>query len=120
MKGFHNTIDGWRDDRDEGGWKHERSAWKDVLDHYLDKEDLLEEEYDKIIASGHAKGKSPEKVMPAPRLFDDIEVLIALMKSKYPVKVPARHERTIEVIYGFGDASGRDLGSNTQTGKYDK
>ena len=58
--------------------------------------------------------------MPIPRLFDCLEVPSDLMKDKEPVKVPARHEWTIEVVYGFGNALGRGLGSTTQTGKCGK
>ena len=28
LKGFHSTIDGWRDDRDDSGWKEECTMWK--------------------------------------------------------------------------------------------
>ena len=59
LKGFHNTMYGWRDDRDEGGWKEERDAWKHVLDYCLDKEDLIEGEHDKLIASRQIKRKPP-------------------------------------------------------------
>ena len=58
--------------------------------------------------------------MPAPRLFDDLEVLSAIMKNKEPAKVPDRQEWTIEVVHSFGDTSGRGLGSATQTGKDEK
>ena len=61
----------------------------------------------KLIVSRYAKRKLPDKIMPAPRFFDDMEVLSALMEGKDQAKVPARYERTTEVIYGFGDASGR-------------
>ena len=55
--------------------------------------------------------------MPVPRLFNDMEVMSALMEGKDPAKVTARCERNVEVIYGFGDASVRGLGSTTKTGK---
>ena len=70
-----------------------------------------------MIASRQIKRKTPDEIMPVLHLFDDLEVLSALMKDKDPAKVPARHERTIEVAYGFGDASGRSLGSTAQTVK---
>ena len=70
-----------------------------------------------MIASRQIKRKPPYEIKSVPLLFDDLEVLSALMKEKDPSKVPARDERTIEVVCDFGGASGRDLGSTTQTGK---
>ena len=103
LKGFHNTIDGWRYDRDEGRRKEERATWKDVLDCYLDKVNLIEEEFDKLIASRKIKRKSLDEIMPVPRLFDDMEVLIVLMEDKETDKVPDKYEWNIEVVHGFGD-----------------
>ena len=38
------------------------------------------------------------------------------MKDKEQVKVPARHERTVEALCGFADTSGISLGSTTHAG----
>ena len=55
--------------------------------------------------------------LPPTRLFDDLEVLNALMKDKDLGKVPDRYERNVEVLCDFGDVSCRGLGSTTQTGE---
>ena len=37
MRGFHNTLDSWRESRNERGWKERdlESDWKDILSHYV-------------------------------------------------------------------------------------
>ena len=55
--------------------------------------------------------------MTAPRLFNDLGVLNALMKEEKTFKVPARCERAVEFLCGFGDALGRGLGRTTETGR---
>ena len=66
MKGFHDTIDRHRDDRDGDRWKEEGTACEDILDRYLSKEDLSEEEYDTLIVPSQIKKKLTDLIMPAP------------------------------------------------------
>ena len=53
--------------------------------------------------------------MPAPRLFNDVEMLLKLMEHENPAKVPVRFNKVAEVVHGFGDDSGGGLVSMTQS-----
>jgi len=117
LKGFHNSIDGWREGRDIEDWKDEESSWRDVLETYFFEGKISEEEFDAMVDERIGKDVAPKYVMPVPRLFDDLETLSALMEGDSPAKVPARYSKVAEVIYGFGDASGRGLGSTIQSEK---
>ena len=34
-KGFHNTIDSWRDNRDVDGWRSKSGTWNELLYYWL-------------------------------------------------------------------------------------
>ena len=117
LRGFHNTIDSWRDGRDVEGWKSSDvdSGWLDVLNHNLFSGKINQHEFDFLLGSRKASDQPPKYVLPAPRLFDDLEVLQSIFKEELPAKMPIRHSKTAEVYYGFYDASGRGLGSTLQS-----
>ena len=116
LKGLHNSIDGWRDGRNIDGWRTEEGTWEDVLNHYVIEGKLSIEASEKLLMEKEDSITGPKVVMPVPRLFDDVEMLLHLMKCERPAQIPARYSRTVEVIYGFADASGRGLGSTVQMG----
>ena len=86
LKGFHNTIDGWRDNRDEEGWKIEGSTWKRMLDYQLFEYKITEEEHELLAKEKGANYDPLKSVVPVPRLFDDIEMLLKLMEQETPPK----------------------------------
>ena len=53
-------------------------------------------------------------MLPAPRLFDDVEMLVTLFQSDTPASFPMRYTKCVEVFYSFFDASGSGLGSMLQ------
>jgi len=116
LRGFHNSIDGWRDNRDVEGWKSEEesSKWADILFYYRSNYKITSEEYDQLLATDTDDQNPPPLVLPAPRLFSDLKMLENLFKGETPAVFPVRFERTAEVIYGFFDASGTGLGSMMQ------
>ena len=105
LKGLHLTIDSWRKDRDEEGWKI--ANWhKNNLDEYdenVNGHDL--NEYD----------KGPDTVEPATRLVNDLKVLSKLTEADHP-PVALVFSKTIYIVkYTFGDASGGGFGESTAT-----
>ena len=99
LKGIHLTLDGWREGRDDEGWKLIGVDWNEGVDD----PSLIEEESD---------GDSPPcKVKPVPRLKDDVEALSLLTESKLAPKRVIRNSRVVTVVYGFGDASGKGFGT---------
>ena len=80
-------------------------VWKYVLDHYLNKENLSEDDHDTLLSPSQIKKKPPSMIMSFPRLFNYLEVMNDLMKEEDPVKVTARCKRAVGVLLGFGNAS---------------
>ena len=104
LKGFHLTLHGWRQGRDDTGWK------SILRDEELDKEDLLEDEEHFDLEYGHSI-KEPTYVKPVPRLSKDVQALHALTESPTPPMRIVRPNQVRSVCYGFGDASGAGFGS---------
>ena len=101
MNGLHLTIDGWRDNRDAGGWKQRRFMAPPDDDLVKDAGDA-----DSAIA--------PATVEAKPRLKRDIQVLRRLTRSEKPPLRPVRRSKVYLVVYGFGDASGPGFGFSSQ------
>jgi hypothetical protein len=87
LKGIHQTLETWRQNRDEAGWKIKVLQEKDLL-----------------AAAAHAEGP-PKFVSAAPRLARDLEALQHLTSSVLPPRRKVRSTMTLEVYYGFGDTS---------------
>eukprot|EP00980_Cylindrotheca_fusiformis_P014518 scaffold3893_cov74-Cylindrotheca_fusiformis.AAC.1 len=103
LKGIHLTIDSWRANRDQAGWKMSPKEWGIFLEGIEDS-DMRQN----IADLGNAK--APAIVWPVPRLKDDIETLEALFSSSTPTRVCVRPTRFVQVVLGFGDASGNGFG----------
>jgi hypothetical protein len=96
LNGIYATMNSWRPDRDEEGWKV--GDWK--------------VDYDSADA--------PQNVRVLSRLGHDIHALEELTAAEVPPKLPARPSRTARPRYLFGDASGRGFGmSDWQPGSRD-
>ena len=79
LKGLHLTIDGWREDRNSGGWKVKepgvfQGRW------------ALDEEFEGgSRRTGHAPEEGePDRVAPRPRLLRDIRCLLELTGPSSP------------------------------------
>jgi hypothetical protein len=87
LKGIHQTLETWRPNREESGWKQKALRERDPL-----------------AAAAHEAGP-PKFVKAAPRLAGDLEALQHLTSSALPPRRRVRSATTLEVYYGFGDAS---------------
>ena len=98
------------------GWKGDEgsSTWRDVLSHYVATGRITDEEVDQLLDSQGSGDKLPKQILPAPRLFDDLDMLEGIFKSDTPTHFPIRCTKTAEVFYGFFGASGAGLGSMVQ------
>lgn len=108
LKGLHLTIDSWREDRDEDGWK--------ITNWYKDNVQGFRNESPNSFARTEDKyEKGPDTVRPASRLKDDLKVLSRLTGADHP-PVALVFSKTIYIIkYTFGDASGGGFGESTST-----
>lgn len=95
LKGLHLTLESWRDDRDEDGWR-DASFRKLPSDKFGVTEDP----------------KAPAAVRQAGRYADDVAALLALTDFDAPVHLRARPSKGSLAIFIYGDASKRGFGTS--------
>ena len=96
LKGFHLTIDGWRKDRDDEGWKDKNFC-------------------DNMNIPNQPSHEYPVHVFAARRLLDDLHVLAKLTNFNEPPVLKIRSKSLIIAKYTFGDASGSGFATSTVT-----
>ena len=102
LKGIHLTLDGWRRNRDDDGWK-------DVTRHVASKYNDLTEDH---IQDAH---EYPDVVSPVPCLIDDLKALVELTESDTALVLLVQSNRLYIIQYRFADASGGGFGSSVFT-----
>jgi hypothetical protein len=100
LKGIHLTLDSWKSDRNEDGWKLTRA----------DMEHLRRDGYPKETMKS-LSDEAPRIVKPVPRLEQDLKALLALTDPLVPPERSVRSNHLLQVCYGFGDTSGKRFGS---------
>lgn len=103
LKGIHQTLDTWRPNRREDGWK---LTPKEILSRMRSEGERPEEPRE--------MEHPPARVKAAPRLKDDLLGLTELTSSSTPPRRLVRSGITLQVFYGFGDASAVGHASNFQ------
>ena len=98
LKGVHLTLESWRPDRDEEGWRLKSKERNELLN---------DDEVRKIV-----QGPAPKTVRKARRFDDDVRAMSALTASEQPPKLLARPKKGASVVIIFGDASGEGFGSS--------
>lgn len=117
LKGFHLTIEMWRGNRDSDGWKLPVSQLSQERDNHLGPLDDEEAELAYLMRKKtEATLRAPKTgtTPVAPRLLHDLSALKDLSSSALPPLRIVRPSRVIQVVYGFGDASGKGFGSTVQ------
>lgn len=104
LKGIHQTLDEWREGRDNDGWRISMAELKTA-------KDLIDE-----MQYMYSKN-APTRVYPATRLEDDVECLLKLFDSELPKVRHVRSKFVSMVLYGFLDASRSGFGSTIATDK---
>ena len=102
LKGFSLTLESWRPDRDEDGWKVDEDVLVDRDGHVLNKE---------------SNPAAPKHVKAVPRFLDDLKALEELTESDHPPLRIVRPRWRVVARYGFGDASGSGFGAASTTAK---
>jgi hypothetical protein len=92
LKGIHLSLDFWRDNRDEDGWR-------------------IVNTYEEKLETGQ-KRKPPVWVKMAPRFKNDMEALMSMTDLEEPPSVPVRPTQTA-AAFMVGDASGSGFGTST-------
>jgi hypothetical protein len=116
LKGFYNTMNNWRCDRDKEGWKISRTAWMERLagDVSFENENDIELSFEDRKRSFMKRQSShhPEKVPIVPRLERDLSALNELFAPSKPTLRLVRGHAIQFALFGFGDASGGGFGSS--------
>ena len=119
LKGFHLTIEMWRGNRDADGWKLPSRQLQSavMVDNYLGPIDDEEAELSYLMrkrVDPTLRAPSSGLTPIVPRLLDDLKALHSLTRSPLPPLRVVRPIKIIQVLYGFGDASGKGFGSTVQ------
>ena len=118
LKGFYNTLNNWRCDRNEDGWKISKTAWLELLagEISFESEDDIHMSFDDRRRKFRKSQESehPEKVQHVPRMKSDLEALKILFAPENPTHRLVRGFSICSALFGFGDASGGGFGSSWQ------
>jgi len=109
LKGLHLTLDAWRSDRDEEGWrkskpKRAKQPWPEWLMTKLAEDETDEEASEEDV-------DAPAMVKPVPRFKDDVIAMKGLTQGSEPALQKCRVQNTLVAFYLLGDASGLGFGS---------
>jgi hypothetical protein len=105
LKRYHLSLDSWRANRKEDGWRMSSKEWDRFLEGITNDDER--EAVRRLGDAGH-----PPTIKAAPRLKGDLEAVIQLTAAETPTEVAVRARRVYQVIYGFGDASGKGFGDS--------
>ena len=105
LKGFHLTLDSWRPNRKENGWKMSPAEWGAYVERIEDPE--LKEQLSNLGNLGH-----PDRVSPVERFSSDLQALRRFFKPTIPTEITVRVDTVHKVCYAFGDASGTGFGDS--------
>eukprot|EP00984_Skeletonema_dohrnii_P009298 scaffold3548_cov79-Skeletonema_dohrnii-CCMP3373.AAC.5 len=129
LKGFHLTIENWRGDRDEEGWKLKSSKLRTAtpledieVDDYDDESVLFDQHRQEKCVEGNKEDDEGEgylnappdgKTTAVPRFRSDLLALLELSNYELPPLRLVRGKVVFTALYGFGDASGKGFGSTS-------
>ena len=121
LKGFYNTLNNWRRDRDGDGWKLSRTAWMELISGdiaFEDEDDTkLPFESRKRVMKNHERNTAPLFVPYVERLKKDLHALKVLFSPDEPTLRLVRGYSLGCAIFAFGDASGGGFGSSWESAK---
>ena len=98
ITGLHLTIDGWRETRDEDGW---RLSSREVIEFFKNRSHQH---------TPQEQINAPNTVEAKPRLMEDMKALKLLMNEEKPLLRRVRSKKGRKVAYTFGDASEAGFG----------
>ena len=118
LKGFYNSLNGWRVDRNKEGWKIGRTAWMELMsgDIHIESEESINSPFEsrkRKYLDTHVVEK-PDQVDPVPRFKRDLDSLLILFQNDSPPLRLVRGHAIGSAKFGFGDASGGGFGSSWQ------
>lgn len=107
LKEFYNSMNIWRPGRGEDGFKMTDKQWQHYVESVIDSGEFSEEEFAALMKSDAA----PKMIKVTEGFNGALEALAMFMGPEEVPRVMVRANTTLHVFYGFGDASGKGLGS---------
>ena len=107
LKDIYLTLNSWRPQRDENGWKVSDKQWFQYLAQQVEDGNLTTAEME----AGSETEEAPLQVKATPGFFEAINALSTLTSSKSAPQVVVRYRQVLMAVYGVGDASGKGFGS---------
>ena len=125
LKGFHLSLESWREGRNSEGWKASPGEMKvdedvesEAEEEYSDMEAVkwnLVVEADVGLGAGERnRGPSSGVTRAVPRFRSDLEALLALAEDQTPAIRRVRSGRCRMMVYGFVDASAAGFGATIE------
>jgi hypothetical protein len=100
---------------DEDGWKFSEKGYVSYVHQKLVDDKIMSTEADAMLAAAEEEGPAPPKVVWATdRLKQDLFALREILKPMPPPDV-LRSNAILQIVYGFGNASGKGFGSTLLT-----
>ena len=121
LKGFYLTLNSWRKDRVDDGWRMSMAEWRAALgleDSIL--ADKVKEAAKKQGSHQESYDDRPSFLEGAPQLQPDLLVLNSLFEAKTLVHRLVRGDKINSAKIAFGDASGGGFGSSWESSKRSK
>jgi hypothetical protein len=106
LLGIHHTLDSWRPNRREDGWRQNRLIM--IMEGYED---------EAAPTLGQSAVLPPLMVKAAKRLADDLRVLTMLTALEVPPLRRLRGSSKLKVLYGLGDSSRNCFGWSIDLGE---
>ena len=112
LKGFYCTLNEWRQDRDDEGWKMSEQAYQIFLQ--LGRRTGTTYD-DADLNNVSSTEDAPTRVKVVPLMRDHVAILQSIFSSEQPLLLLKRGSSRFEAMYTFGDASGLGFGSSSWT-----
>ena len=112
LKGFHLSLAQHLPKRNEDGWKLSDTEWTAYVSNQVDEGIYSSREAELLIDGMTDVQPHPPWVVPVPRFWQCLDVLLELMSPEIPPQITVRAITSVFVVYGFADASGSGFGNS--------
>ena len=124
LKGFHLSLESWREGRNSEGWKVranevvaeagvESTVEQGSLDWEAMKWNLMVQSEAKVESEERSRGPRSGVTLAVPRFRSDLEALLELAEGQVPAIRKVRSGKCRMMVYGFVDASAAGFGATS-------
>jgi hypothetical protein len=118
LKGFHLILAKHLRRRDKDGWKFSEKRYLSYVHQKLADDEITEAEAELMLKEADDESPDAPKTLQAiQRLIQDCLALRSILSPATPPDVLIRSSMIFQILYGFGDASGKGFGSTLLSNK---